>query len=79
MESQDARPGTRVRVSRDHRKPELRGVVGMILQSYGDPGHAALDVRLEDGRMELFWHYQLDKAERISFGSRPRHIFNREG
>lgn len=78
MESQEALPGTRVKISRDHRKPELRGMVGMILQSYGDPGHAALDVRLEDGRTELFWHYQLEKAERMHFGSRPREIFNRE-
>jgi hypothetical protein len=77
MESHDARPGIRVKVSRDYRKPELRGMAGMILQSYGDPGYAALDVRLEDGRTELFWHHQLEKAERLNFGSRPRNLFDR--
>ena len=33
---------------------------GTIEGSFGNPGHPALDVRLENGRRELFWFYQLD-------------------
>lgn len=33
---------------------------GTIEQCWGSPDYPAVDVRLEDGRFELFWFYQLD-------------------
>jgi hypothetical protein len=78
MEPDEARPGVRVMVSRDHRKPELRELTGTILRQYGDPARPALDVRLENGRVELFWYYQLEKAGRVRLGTLPHSIFNRE-
>jgi hypothetical protein len=35
---------------------------GIIEQCWGSPDYLALDVRLEDGRSELFWFHQLDTA-----------------
>jgi hypothetical protein len=69
--SEEARSGTRVKD--DYRKPELRGAVGKIVQSYGHPNYLALDVRLDDGRPELFWHHELEETEqrREETGSGP--------
>jgi hypothetical protein len=55
--------GIKVRVSDDHRRPELRGLTGTIEQTYGKPDYLALDVRLENGARELFWYYQLEEGE----------------
>jgi hypothetical protein len=52
-----------VRVKEDYRKPELEGVLGVIKARWGGPNYVALDVRLEDGRSELFWFNQLDTVE----------------
>ena len=60
MESYEVRPGTAVRVREDYRRPELEGMGGTIEHCWGSPDHLALDVRLEDGRTELFWFHQLD-------------------
>ena len=60
MQSLEARPGTVVRVREGYRKPELEGMSGIIEQCWGSPDYVALDVRLEDGRSELFWFHQLD-------------------
>ncbi len=62
MESQAARPGTAVRVKEGYRRPELEGMGGTVEQCYGSPNYLALDVRLEDGRSELFWFHQLDSV-----------------
>jgi len=37
-------------------------MIGTVEMCYGHPKYAALDVRLDDGQLELFWHYQLEKA-----------------
>lgn len=63
MQSQQALIGTTVRVREGYRKPELEGMCGIIEKTWGDPDYAALDVRLEDGRSELFWFYQLDTVD----------------
>ena len=63
MESHEATPGMLVRVKRDNRRPEFNGMVGVIKQRFGDPNYAALDVRLEDGRLVLFWYHQLERVE----------------
>jgi hypothetical protein len=62
LKSHEARPGVMVRVRQGHLKPELDGMLGTIKRSYGHPEYLALDVQLEDGRLELFWHHQLDKV-----------------
>jgi hypothetical protein len=61
VQSHEARPGTAVRVKEGYRKkPELEGMGGTIEHCWGSLDYLALDVRLEDGRSELFWFHQLD-------------------
>jgi hypothetical protein len=69
IESHEARPGTVVRVREGYRRPELEGMGGTIERCWGSPDYLALDVRLEDGRTELFWFHQLDTAApaRVAF------------
>lgn len=67
MLSAEARIGVKVRVFDSYRIPHLRGVTGIIEQMYGHPDYRALDVRLENGRSELFWHYELEH-ERMLHG-----------
>ena len=62
MESREALPGTTVRVMQGTRRTEFVGMRGAIERSFGSPEHPALDVRLENGRRELFWYHQLEKA-----------------
>jgi hypothetical protein len=52
-----------VRVREAYRKSELAGMRGIIKQRWGSPNYVALDVRLENGRSELFWIHQLEKAD----------------
>lgn len=63
MIGHEARPGVTVRVRAGHRKPEFDGMLGVIQRCFGDPGYPAVDVRLEDGRYELFWFHQVDRAD----------------
>jgi hypothetical protein len=69
MQSHEARPGLAVRVLRSVRMPELEGQLGTIKNCFGDAGYQALDVQLEDGRLELFWFHQLEAAE-VDFAAR---------
>jgi hypothetical protein len=52
-----------VRVIEDSRRPAYEGKVGIIKDTFGNADYPALDVQLENGRMELFWYHQLEKAE----------------
>jgi hypothetical protein len=61
--SHEALPGVRVRISQNEWRPELRGMVGTVETCFGHPEYVALDVRLEDERLELFWFHQLQKVE----------------
>ena len=63
MQSHEARPGIAVRVHNSYRKPEFEGMMGTIKQCFGDAEYPALDVQLEDGRLELFWFNQVERAE----------------
>ena len=54
--------GARVRVRATDPTRELRGLLGTITRSYGSPEYSAHEVQLDDGRSELFWHYQLEEA-----------------
>jgi hypothetical protein len=65
MLSEEARIGKRVRVRADHPSVPLRGLVGTIEKRWGNPDYVALDVVLDDGGLELFWHHELEEiAER---------------
>jgi hypothetical protein len=37
-------------------------MLGTVEHSWGDAHHPALDVRLENGRSELFWFHELEKV-----------------
>jgi hypothetical protein len=51
-----------VRVLETDRRAELRGMFGTIEHRFGHPEYLALDVRLDDGRSELFWAHGLEIA-----------------
>ena len=61
MRSEEALIGMRVRVRNSLLRADLRGRVGTILSRLGSPDYVALDVLLEDGSQELFWHHELDE------------------
>ena len=63
MRSEEAVIGARVRVSEEsgHRCSEWRGLTGTIGARWGKPEYLALDVVLEDGRTQLFWHHELEE------------------
>ena len=63
MRPHEAHPGTTVRIGQGTRRTEFRGMGGIIERSFGNPDYPALDVRLENGRRELFWFHQLDSVE----------------
>lgn len=60
METREASTGTMVRVKEGYRKPDLVGMRGTVQKCWGHPDYAAVDVLLEDGRMELLWFHELD-------------------
>jgi hypothetical protein len=66
MRSEEAMIGTRVRVHEESgRRSEWQGLTGTVSRKWGNPEYLALDVRLEDGRTQLFWHHELEEiAER---------------
>ncbi len=66
MRSEDALIGKRVRVRVGARLwPTLPPSVGTIKKRWGDPSYTALDVLLDDGTQQLFWHHELEEiAER---------------
>jgi len=63
LQSHEALIGARVRVLETDRRAELRGMFGTIEHRFGHPEYLALDVRLDDGRWELFWAHGLESAE----------------
>jgi hypothetical protein len=64
MDPREARPGTRVRVTTNPRTSGLEdGMRGVVTQRWGHPDYPALDVRLENGRSELFWFHELDEVK----------------
>jgi hypothetical protein len=63
LQSHEALIGARVRVLGTDRRAELRGMCGTIEHLFGQPEYLALDVRLDDGQLELFWAHGLESAE----------------
>ena len=61
MTPEQARPGMRVRVTQHHRIAERRGLVGKVVARYGGEEFVAVDVRLADGQMRLFWPRDLEE------------------
>jgi len=51
----------RVRVTEHHRIAERRGLVGKVVARYGGEEFVAVDVRLADGQMRLFWPRDLEE------------------
>ncbi len=62
MLSEEALVGMRVRVRSSPSRAELRGLEGAITARWGNPDYVALDVLLDDGRTQLFWHHELEEA-----------------
>jgi hypothetical protein len=60
LNSHEARVGTLVRVL-DGAKRTGKGRIGIIERTYGHPDYLAMDVRFEDGSVELFWCYELGR------------------
>ena len=65
MTSEEALIGTRVRVHNSLERADLRGREGKILRRLGSPDYVALDVLLDDGTQELFWHHELDEVDGV--------------
>ena len=63
MKSEDTRIGMRVRVRDSLLRADLKGREGTITERWGAPNYVALDVLLNDGRSQLFWHHELEKIE----------------
>ena len=65
MMSEEARIGARVRVGAFGLRSEWQGLTGTVIAKWGNPMYLALDVLLDDGRTQLFWHHELvEIAER---------------
>jgi hypothetical protein len=62
VRSEQARIGARVMVGEAGLRSEWRGLTGRIRGMWGHPEYLALDVRMEDGRLQLFWHYELEEV-----------------
>ena len=65
MQSHEPQPGMLVRVREGHWRAEYGGMVGTVEHRWGHPDHPALDVRLVDGRLELFWFHEVDEAREV--------------
>jgi hypothetical protein len=66
MLSEEALVGTRVRVRDSLLRADLRGLEGTITRRWGHPEYVALDVLLGDGRMQLFWHHELEEHNGVA-------------
>jgi hypothetical protein len=59
--AEEACVGMKVRVSKEHRILERRGVVGRVVGRYGGVEHVAVDVRFPNGEHRLFWPGDLEE------------------
>jgi hypothetical protein len=62
VRGEQARIGARVRVRESGLRPERRELTGTISGRWGHPEYPAFDVRMEDGRSQLFWHHELERV-----------------
>jgi hypothetical protein len=63
MESTEVSVGKRVRVCEPVLRPEWWGMTGTVKGTWGHPEHLALDVLLDNGRSQLFWHFDLEPSD----------------
>jgi hypothetical protein len=69
--SEEAQIGVRVRVREGtRRRPTPPELVGTIEKRWGDPTYIALDVLLDDGSRQLFWHHELEEVAGDGGGAR---------
>jgi len=61
MTPEQASLGMRVRVMEHHRVQERRGLVGKVVALYGGEDYIAVEVRLADGQLRLFWPRDLEE------------------
>jgi hypothetical protein len=61
VRSEQARIGARVRVSESGWRSEWWGLTGTISAKWGNLEHLALEVQLDEGRTQLFWHHELEE------------------
>ena len=52
-----------VRVRENHWKADFASMLGTVQKVWGQSEYAAVDVLMEDGRLELFWLPDLDAVE----------------
>jgi hypothetical protein len=71
MISEGALVGMRVRVRESLTRADLRGIEGTIARRWGSPHYVALDVLLDDGRTQLFWHHELEDTNTINTINTP--------
>ena len=65
MHSEETRIGMRVRVRNSLLRAELCGKEGKITERLGSPDYVALNVLLDDGSRQLFWHHELDPVDAV--------------
>lgn len=71
MKSEEARPGVSVRVL-DAAKRGGRGRIGTIERTYGHPSYLAMEVRFEDGSVELYWYHELQRIAEYADGAKGK-------
>jgi hypothetical protein len=62
LESSEARIGTLVGVVDGAKRPG-QGRIGTVEKTYGHPDYLAMDVRFQDGSVELYWYHELRRME----------------
>jgi hypothetical protein len=62
LHSHEVRVGTLVGLL-DGVKRTGKGRIRTIERTYGDPDDLAMDVRFEDGSVELYWYHELGRME----------------
>jgi hypothetical protein len=62
IRTEQAQIGARVKVGEESGlRSEWRGLTGTISGKWGNPEYLALDVLLDDGTQQLFWHHELEE------------------
>ena len=72
MRPEKVKVGAKVRVREDYRVPELRGMVGTVVKTYGRGKRRAMHVSSEDGLWQLFRPEELEELEETRSGSTPQ-------
>jgi hypothetical protein len=62
MQAHEPQLGMSVQVNDRPWRSEFGGMLGTVEHRWGAPEYPALDVRLDDGRLVLFWFHELDEA-----------------